>query len=46
MPKFRFIAEKHYLIEADNYDEALALLTDEEQYDFLVDETWSWEEEE
>ena len=38
--KYRFEARKYYEVEAPTYDEALALLNSEKEYDYLVQEEW------
>jgi hypothetical protein len=40
MNTFRFVVEKHYKVEADNYDEAIAKINSEQEYQFVVDESW------
>ena len=40
MSTFRFVMEKHYKVEADNYDEAIAKINSEQEYQFVVDESW------
>lgn len=44
MPKYRFIVEKAYEVEASNRNEALGLINSEQEYDFLKDESWQVEE--
>lgn len=38
--KYRFEARKYYEVEAPTYDEALALLNSEKEYNYLVQEEW------
>jgi hypothetical protein len=40
MNTFRFVMEKYYKVEADNYDEAIAKINSEQEYQFVVDESW------
>ena len=36
--EYRFSIEKNYVVQADNYDEALDLLNSEKEYSYVVDE--------
>jgi hypothetical protein len=38
--KYRFVVEKHYQVEADNYDEAIEKINSEQEYSYVVDENW------
>ena len=36
--KFNFVLEKHYQVEAENYDEAREKINSEQEYHYVVDE--------
>jgi hypothetical protein len=38
--KYRFVVEKHYQVEADNYYEAIEKINSEQEYSYVVDENW------
>lgn len=43
-PKYRFIVEKSYEVEAPDKDQALALINSEQEYKYIQDENWQVEE--
>ena len=43
MPKYRFYVEKSYEVTAPTKEEALALINSEQEYNYLVDESWQVE---
>jgi len=44
MPKYRFSVEKFYEVEAPTKEEALDLINSEQEYNYLIDESWGVEE--
>ena len=44
MTKYRFNVEKFYEVEAPTKEEALDLINSEQEYNYLVDESWQVEE--
>jgi hypothetical protein len=38
--KYRFVVEKHYQLEAENYYEAIEKINSEHEYQYVVDENW------
>jgi hypothetical protein len=40
MNTYRFVVEKHYKVEADDYYQAIAKINSEQEYEFVVDENW------
>lgn len=36
--EYRFAIEKYYVVQADNYNEALDLLNSEKEYSYVVNE--------
>jgi hypothetical protein len=40
MNTYRFSVEKYYVVKAINYDEAVELLNDKNEYNYLVNEEW------
>lgn len=44
MTKYRFSVEKLYEVEAPTKEEALDLINSEQEYNYLIDESWQVEE--
>ncbi len=40
MNTYRFSVEKYYVVKAINFDEAVELLNDKNEYNYLVNEEW------
>lgn len=38
--KYRFTVTKDYQLDANSYEEAIALLNSEHEYNFIVNEEW------
>jgi hypothetical protein len=40
MSIYRFAVEKYYKVEADSYDEAVEKINSEQEYQYVVNESW------